>query len=108
MPEFTSHPPGTPNWVDLMTPDVDAAKAFYTTVFGWDGEDQLDDEGNRIYVMFSLGGKSVAGLGGQRRCRHQQGGEQGDQRLSELCGCILHPGFLKSLSARKGTESIIC
>jgi predicted enzyme related to lactoylglutathione lyase len=65
MPEFRSHPPGTPNWVDLMSPDVDASKAFYTAVFGWDADDQFDDDGNRIYVMFSLGGKSVAGLGGQ-------------------------------------------
>jgi predicted enzyme related to lactoylglutathione lyase len=48
-----------------MSPDVDASKAFYTAVFGWDAEDQFDDEGNRVYVMFSLGGKSVAGLGGQ-------------------------------------------
>jgi len=65
MPEFTSHPAGTPNWVDLMSPDVDASKAFYTAVFGWDAEDRFDDEGNRVYVMFSLNGKSVAGLGGQ-------------------------------------------
>jgi predicted enzyme related to lactoylglutathione lyase len=65
MPEFTSHPAGTPSWVDLMSPDVDASKAFYTAVFGWDAEDQFDDEGNRVYVMFSLNGKSVAGLGGQ-------------------------------------------
>ncbi len=64
MPEFTSHPPGTPSWVDLMSPDVDASKAFYTSVFGWDAADQLDGDGNRVYVMFSLGGKNVAGLGG--------------------------------------------
>lgn len=65
MPEFTSHPAGTPNWVDLMSPDIDASKAFYTAVFGWHADDQLDDDGNRIYVMFSLDGKNVAGLGGQ-------------------------------------------
>ena len=65
MPEFASHPAGTPCWVDLMSPDVDASKAFYTAVFGWDAEDQFDDDGNRVYVMFSLNGKSVAGLGGQ-------------------------------------------
>jgi predicted enzyme related to lactoylglutathione lyase len=65
MPDFTSHPAGTPNWVDLMSPDVDASKAFYTAVFGWDADDQFDDDGNRVYVMFSLAGKSVAGLGGQ-------------------------------------------
>jgi predicted enzyme related to lactoylglutathione lyase len=65
MSEFTSHPPGTPCWVDLMSPDIDGSKSFYTAVFGWDADDQLDDDGNRIYVMFSQGGKSVAGLGGQ-------------------------------------------
>ena len=65
MPEFSSHAPGTPCWVDLMSPDVDGSKAFYTAVFGWDAADQLDDDGNRIYVMFTKDGKSVAGLGGQ-------------------------------------------
>ena len=64
MPVFTSHPPGTPNWVDLMSPDVDGSKAFYTAVFGWNAEDQFDEAENRVYVMFSLNGKSVAGLGG--------------------------------------------
>ena len=63
MAEFTSHSPGTPSWVDLMTSDVDAAKAFYAAVFGWHFEDQFDDDGNRIYVMASLDGKSVAGMG---------------------------------------------
>lgn len=48
-----------------MSPDVDASKAFYAAVFGWDASDQLDDDGNRIYVMFSRNGRSVAGLGGQ-------------------------------------------
>ena len=28
-------PAGTPTWIDLMTPDVDAARAFYQKVFGW-------------------------------------------------------------------------
>ena len=65
MAEFTSHDPGTPCWVDVMSPDVDTSKAFYSAVFGWDAEDQHDDDGNRVYVMFSLNSKSVAGLGGQ-------------------------------------------
>lgn len=65
MPEFTSYDAGTPCWIDLMSPDVDASKDFYATVFGWETEDQFDPEGNRIYVNFSKGGKEVAGLGGQ-------------------------------------------
>lgn len=65
MPVFTSHAVGSPSWVDLMSPDVDASVNFYSALFGWNATDQHDDEGNRIYVMFDLGGKAVAGLGGQ-------------------------------------------
>lgn len=63
MAEFTSHDPGTPSWVDLMSADLDGAKAFYAALFGWHMEDQFDDDGNRIYVMATLDGKSVAGMG---------------------------------------------
>ncbi len=65
MAEFTSHAAGTPSWVDLMSPDVDASKAFYQAVFGWDAEDMFDPDGNQIYTNFRLDGKNVAGLGGQ-------------------------------------------
>ena len=65
MPEFTSHKAGAPCWVDLMSPDPEASKAFYVAVFGWDAEDQFDDEGNYTYTLFSIDGKNVAGLGGQ-------------------------------------------
>ena len=65
MAETNAFDAGTPCWVDLMSPDVDASKDFYTSVFGWDAEDQFDPDGNRIYTMFSRGGKSIAGLGGQ-------------------------------------------
>lgn len=65
MPTFTSHAPGSPCWVDLMTPDVDGAKQFYTAVFGWDAEDQFDADGKRVYTSFSQGGKGVAGMGEQ-------------------------------------------
>lgn len=65
MATFDKHPPGTPCWVDLMTPDTAASGAFYTAVFGWDIERELDDEGNEIYHMFQQGGLNVAGMGGQ-------------------------------------------
>lgn len=63
MTEHSSHAPGTPSWVDLSASDVDAAKDFYTGLFGWEIEDQFDGDGNRIYAMARLDGKAVAGLG---------------------------------------------
>ncbi len=65
MPVFDSYPAGTPCWIDLMSPDVDASKSFYSAVFGWDSHDEFDDDGNRIYTQFKQGDHVVAGLGGQ-------------------------------------------
>ncbi|MEW6583230.1 MAG: VOC family protein [Actinomycetota bacterium] len=60
MPERTSHPHGTPSWVDVLAPDVPAARAFYEGLFGWEGADQGPQAGG--YVMWSLGGRAVAAL----------------------------------------------
>ena len=59
MPEFTSYPPGTPCWVDHAAKDVTASNAFYSSIFGWQGEDQGDETGN--YTMLSKAGKTTAG-----------------------------------------------
>jgi hypothetical protein len=53
-------------WTDISTPDPEGAKAFYTSLFGWDAEDQQDPDGNYVYTMFSREGKTVAGLGPQQ------------------------------------------
>jgi uncharacterized protein len=57
----TNFVPGAPIWVDLGTPDVDAAAAFYHAVFGWDFQSAGPDAGG--YGMFNLGGKTVAAAG---------------------------------------------
>lgn len=49
-------------WVDLSTTDVDAAKAFYTGLFGWQYDDIPTPMGVD-YTMCHLGGELVAGLG---------------------------------------------
>ncbi|NUU25353.1 MAG: VOC family protein [Streptomycetaceae bacterium] len=54
-------PPGTPNWLDLGSPDVGAAAAFYSAVFGWSFTDLGPEAGG--YGFFQLGGKTVAALG---------------------------------------------
>ena len=57
----TNYVPGAPNWVDLGTPDVDAAAAFYGAVFGWKFQSAGPDAGG--YGMLTLDGKTVAAVG---------------------------------------------
>lgn len=57
-----SYEPGTPSWVDYMAADLETAKSFYGTLFGWDLDDQFDPDGNHIYTNARKDGKSVAGL----------------------------------------------
>jgi predicted enzyme related to lactoylglutathione lyase len=65
MPTFDSYTQGTPNWVELMTPDQKAAGDFYSRIFGWEIEENpIDDEGN-VYLVGWLQGRQVAGIGGQ-------------------------------------------
>jgi uncharacterized protein len=62
--ERTKYEPGTPSWVDLGSPDPQAAAAFYGALFGWAAEmDPRPEAGG--YGMFTLEGKQVAGLGPQ-------------------------------------------
>lgn len=63
MPEVTSHPAGTPSWVDLMTPSPADDSAFYNELFGWTYEPPVDPELTGGYGMFKLKGKNVAGVG---------------------------------------------
>lgn len=53
--------PGSPNWIDLGTPDVDAAATFYGGVFGWTHQSAGPEAGG--YGMFHHDGKMVAGIG---------------------------------------------
>ena len=61
MAERTSHAPGTFSWADLATSDPDAATAFYTSLFGWEAQDNPIPDGG-VYTMLLKGGKPVAAL----------------------------------------------
>jgi predicted enzyme related to lactoylglutathione lyase len=63
MPEMSSYPPGTPCWIDLAAPDIDAAKSFYGGLFGWESQEVGSTEETRGYHFFTLNGKLVAGFG---------------------------------------------
>lgn len=65
MPTRTGYEPGTPCWVDLLSPDVSASMAFYTELFGWESEPVHDLDGNRIYTLLKKDGYDTAGLSAQ-------------------------------------------
>ena len=64
----TAWPPGTPNWVDISVPDVDAALAFYGPVVGWTFVDTGPDYGG--YRMCRVGERNVAGIGPLHAAEH--------------------------------------
>ena len=60
--QLEKYEPGTPSWVELSSPDVDASKRFYCDLFGWSADsDARPDSGG--YCMFKLHGLNVARLG---------------------------------------------
>jgi predicted enzyme related to lactoylglutathione lyase len=61
MGERTSYRPGTFSWAELLTSDADAAKAFYTSVFGWEYRDNPLGDG-QVYSTALRDGKDVGAL----------------------------------------------
>jgi predicted enzyme related to lactoylglutathione lyase len=59
MPTRDIAPVGAPCWVDLMTSDVDRARAFYGELFGWTATEPVEEFGG--YFNFSKDGVLVAG-----------------------------------------------
>ena len=57
-----SHPPGTPSWTTLSSPDLDASVVFYGGLFGWEAITPKGLEQATGYVHFVLEGRRVAGL----------------------------------------------
>ncbi|MGW4898272.1 VOC family protein [Kitasatospora sp. NPDC004240] len=57
----TDYVPGSPNWLDLASPDIRASADFYTTVLGWTLADAGPEAGG--YGFFRQGGRTVAALG---------------------------------------------
>jgi predicted enzyme related to lactoylglutathione lyase len=57
-------PNGTPCWVDLGAPDIEAAKGFYGAVFGWTFSGGAPEMGG--YTTCEARGLPAAGLGPQQ------------------------------------------
>jgi len=59
MPNIDAHKPGSFCWIELATTDQDAAKKFYTSLFGWRVNDMpMGDAG--VYTIFRLKGRDAA------------------------------------------------
>jgi predicted enzyme related to lactoylglutathione lyase len=61
MGERTSYPPGTFSWAEPPTSDAGGAKSFYSSLFGWDYDDNPIGDG-QVYSIARRDGKSVAAL----------------------------------------------
>src|SRR6266508_3227539 len=75
MGEVTGYPNGTFNWVDLGTPDVAGAKAFYSHLFGWTLVD-VPAGGSRTYTVAQLQDMDVAAI-------HQHAEGEGEGKGAE-------------------------
>jgi predicted enzyme related to lactoylglutathione lyase len=60
----TPWPNGTPCWVDYGAADLDAAKAFYSAVLGWDYTGGEPEFGG--YLTVTVDGEQAAGMGPQQ------------------------------------------
>jgi uncharacterized protein len=58
MPNTDTHANGSFSWIELGANDQNAAKTFYTTLFGWTFEDSPMGPGD-FYTMFQLEGRTV-------------------------------------------------
>jgi uncharacterized protein len=72
MAERSLYAPGAFSWVDLATPDPDAAKSFYASLFGWQADDMPMPEGG-AYSMQRVGGQYVAAIAPQPQAQRDAG-----------------------------------
>jgi hypothetical protein len=66
MPNTTKHDHGHFCWADLLTPNVDEAKRFYSNLFEWEHRDTtFPPPMAGAYTTYTVDGESVAGMGPQ-------------------------------------------
>jgi hypothetical protein len=62
MSERTTFKPGSPCWIDLGTPDQDAAGNFYGKLFGWQLHEDENAEQTGGYRTAQIDGRAVGGV----------------------------------------------
>ena len=58
MPEMTEYPSGSPSWADLLSHNGQAAKDFYTGLFGWEYQDHPAGP-DMTYTMYTHNGQAA-------------------------------------------------
>ncbi|UCG58830.1 MAG: VOC family protein [Phycisphaerales bacterium] len=105
MAEMEEYAPGTFCWVDLATTDAEAAKSFYTELFGWTANDVPVGEAG-MYTMLQKGGKHVCALYAMSGQMREQGipphwrsyvsvssADESAEKAQELGGTVLKQPF---------------
>ena len=67
MPARDGFPAGVPAWIDIRGPDPQSTAAFYSGLFGWSFEDRSPAGSDTRYLVATLDGKAVAGVGSASR-----------------------------------------
>lgn len=62
MTKLRTYPHGATCWIDTVQPDLDAARRFYTALFGWDVADATPPGAPGTYLIATLDGRDVAAL----------------------------------------------
>lgn len=114
MEAIKKHQAGTFSWVDLATTDLEAAKKFYTELFGLKAVDTPAGP-DMVYTMLNLNDKPVAAMYEFSKEQHEQGlpphwvsyvtVENVDETLEKakaLNGTIIQEGFDVFDSGRMG------
>jgi predicted enzyme related to lactoylglutathione lyase len=103
MTEFAKYAPGQFSWIDLMTPDPAASKAFYGALFDWQFVDNPTDQGS-VYIQCTRRGQNVVGMGEMSEEMKQSGmppvwnsyvsvddADTAAARITELGGNVVMP-----------------
>jgi predicted enzyme related to lactoylglutathione lyase len=105
MANITTHPAGSFCWIELSTTDQNAAKNFYTSLFGWSVVDSPmgpDD----FYSIFKLDGRDTGAACTLRKDQRDQGvpphwmlyiavnsADEAATKAAQLGGKVLAPAF---------------
>ncbi|HEY3769664.1 MAG TPA: VOC family protein [Candidatus Angelobacter sp.] len=105
MANIDKHPIGSFCWVELATTDQNAAKTFYTSLFGWAVEDSPMGP-NDFYSMFKLAGRDTGAAYSMRKEQRAEGvppnwmlyisvanADQAVAKAAQAGGTVLSPAF---------------